>query len=156
MGEVLTGTTLGLKVGGGILRARGARQTGDAIADAARYNAELARREGTIEEARIRRFARRELSARRVRVAASGLQLEGSPSEQIAFAASEFERDAVNARISAESTAALEESRARNAEQIGGQRSLAEIFAGGADAGSFGLSLLLDAQGPPHRRRRLN
>lgn len=145
MGEVLAAATAGFNIGGTILRAKGAEQTADAISDAARLNAELARREGFIEEARRRRIGRRALSSQRVAFAKAGVQLEGSPIEFLANAASEFERDAVNARVSGLNTAALDEARADNAQIIGRQRARAEFLAGAADVGTFGLSLIRGA-----------
>lgn len=142
LSQLFAGGTIGLRATGGILEARGAKTTADAISDAAKYNAKLARREASIEEARIRRRNRRALSSMRVSFAKAGVQMEGTPLEQMAFAASELERDAVNARLAGEATAALDESRAKNARTIGRQRASASLLRSGFDIGGFGMSLL--------------
>jgi len=138
----LAGGTAGLRVAGGIMESRAAMTTARAQRDAANYNAQLSLREGAVEEARLRRGAGQMLALYEVEGATSGVQREGSRVEFMAAAASELERDAMNARISAQSTAALERARAENVMTVGRQRRFASLLDAGFDVGGFGVSLL--------------
>lgn len=116
---IFQGLAIGAPIAGGMAQADAIKQQAGAQAGAARYNAGLARAEGSAEAARIRRAGRRELGRQRTLLGASGVRAEGSPLELLAQNAFEIERDAVNAEIAGRNTARLDEAQARSAKRAG-------------------------------------
>lgn len=91
-----------------------ARQQGEAVQAQAEYNARLSERDATaareradFDERRIRTQSDAVLARQRARQGVTGLALEGSPLEVLAFSAGQLELDALSARY-----AGLEEERA--------------------------------------------
>jgi len=142
MGVLLTSFGIGGQVASGIMRSRAAEQKGQAIADAALYNARLAEREGSEEYQRRHKAARKKIGSQVAQVGKSGVRLEGSPLEFIVQNAEELERDALNALVDAQSTAALDRSRARSAKKAGETGAGTELLSGVTRAAVFGSQLL--------------
>ncbi len=117
-------------------QSQAAREQGEAVARAARWNAQLAENEAKAEEARRRRVSRRLLATQRARIAASGVQIEGSPLELLASNAAELEIEALTARYRGQTTADLERARARTAQRTARKISQAELLGGAASVGS--------------------
>lgn len=132
--QVLSGIAIGAPIAGGLQQASGIRQQAGAEAAAAQYNAQLARMEAEAEASRIRRAGRRELAKQRLRVSASGVQLEGSPLALLADNAFEIEREAVHAQIAGRNTARLDEAQARNAKRAGRTGAATALLSGGLQA----------------------
>ncbi len=137
----------GLKIGGGVLQAKAARDQADAIAEASEFNALQAEQQGLVEEGRLRRLARRKLSTQRVLFAKAGVTLEGSPLFFLAQNAGELELDAANARISARNSARLDRERADVALDAGRTAAGAALLSGLAGAIGVGLSTQSFGQG---------
>ena len=130
----------GLKIGGGVLQAKAARDQADAIAEAAEFNALQAEQQGLAEEGRLRRLARRKISTQRVLFAKAGVTLEGSPLFFLAQNAAELELDAANARINARNSARLDRERAEVALDAGRTAAGAALLSGLAGAAGTALS----------------
>lgn len=139
--EILRGVAIGAPAGAGFLQARGIQQSANAAAQAGQFNATLARQEGAAESSRIRRQGQRTLAESRRLVAQGGVELVGSPLQHIADQAAEIERQAMHAQLAAESTARLDEARARGARAAGKRQSATAILTGGTRALGTGLSL---------------
>lgn len=139
--NLLQGVAVGAPIAGGIAQAQGIRQQADAQASASRYNAQLARMEGDAEAARIRRAGRRELARQRLRVSASGVQLEGSPLDLIVANAAQIERDAFDASRAGRNTARLDEAQARSAKRAGRTGAGTALLSGGLQSASTALRL---------------
>lgn len=142
MGVFQAGVGVSTAVGGAFLRARAARETADAIEDAARFRNMQIRRTAGDEAARLRRFARRKISSQEVAFAKANVELSGSALERLLQNASELERDAANVEIAAAESIALNESRGENAQRIGRQRSAASLLTGVGGAALFSTDLL--------------
>ena len=114
-----TAITLGdvLMVGGALTSAAGVAQTMSAQANAAEYNAKVTRMEGAAEEARRRKASELHLGQMRANIAKGGVAMAGTPLMMMAESAEMAEIDAVNARWSAESSATLDDYRARSTRQ---------------------------------------
>lgn len=106
-------------VGQGVLTAIGAKTTADAEKDAAKFNAAETLRQAADEEQRIRRVAERQASVNIVRIAKSGVRLEGSPLSVLAHNAELVEKEALNVRHQGAVQAALFRARAKQAEKAG-------------------------------------
>lgn len=111
-----TAFTIGdaLALGSALTSVAGATGSARADAQAAEYNAALARNEARAEENRVRRLAGRELGQIRAGIAKSGVTTEGSPLLALAESAELAELDALNVRYSGESSASLYEQRAKS------------------------------------------
>ena len=79
MGGLANSAALGLQAGGTITSAIGQHRAGKAAEKAARFNAEMVRRETDARFAQMVGEARRRRSSNIVRVAKSGVRLSGSP-----------------------------------------------------------------------------
>lgn len=117
-GAVSTGGFLGgislSQIGSG-LSILGSIGQSNAIAQAAEYNAAIARAEGAAEEARLRREARRTMGSIRSGIGKSGVTTEGTPLLVLAESAQLAELDALTARWNGENQANLYQSKARAA-----------------------------------------
>lgn len=96
--DPISATLLAVTIAGAGVATAGSIQQAKATEAAADANAKAMREQAGIEEARVRRINRIELGRYRASVAKSGVQLAGSPLEQIVRAAGEMERNAINAR----------------------------------------------------------
>lgn len=142
MGVLLSSVGIGGQIASGIFRSQAAEQQGQAIADAALYNARLAEMEGAEEMRRRRTIARKKIGTQVTQVAKSGVRLEGSPLEFLLQNVEEMERDALNAMTAAQNTAALERARARSAEKAGRRGAGTELLAGVTRAAAYGAQLI--------------
>lgn len=102
-------------IGGALIGAAGASQQHESEAQAADYNAAMARHEAEAEESRRRRESSRQLAQIRSGRAKSGVTTEGTPLMVLAESAELAEVDALSARWSGETSAKLDEQRARSA-----------------------------------------
>lgn len=96
--DPISATLLAVTVAGAGVAMAGSVQQAKATEAAAEANAKMIREQASEEEARVRRINRIELGRYRASVAKSGVQLAGSPLEQIVRAAGELERNALGAR----------------------------------------------------------
>jgi hypothetical protein len=142
MGVLLSGVGIGGQIAGGLYRSQAAEQQGQAIADAALYNARLAQMEGAAEMARRRKAAGKQVGAYVAQMGKSGVRLEGSPLEFLVQNAEELERDALNAMVAARNTAALDRARARSAKKAGERGAGTELLMGATRAAAFGSTLI--------------
>lgn len=126
----------GAPVVSGFARGRAIESAAESSSQAFRFNAGLARQSASSEAARIRREGKRALSRSRVEVAASGVQLEGSPLDHLVAQAAEIERQALDQIVAGEQTARLDQSRARSAKRAGKQRSASALLLGGLEGGT--------------------
>lgn len=100
MGAVAAAAGMLGQLGGSVLQAKAALDEGDAAYRAGMENARLSLDEGYAEETRRRREARREMGRERLVFAKAGLRAEeGSPLDLLASNAAEFEREALDARL---------------------------------------------------------
>ena len=131
-GSALLGASIGTTLAGSLMSGIGALQQGKAVAAAANYNAFSAKLEGDAEEIRLRRLARREISAQYVQMAGKSgvLAEEGGWLEQLANNAREYEINALNAAIKGRNIAALERTRAINARRQGRASMFASVISG--------------------------
>lgn len=138
---LLQGAAIGAPIAGGIAEAGAIRSQASSQAQAANYNAQLAQNQGASEAERIRRAGRRELGRQRTLIGAGGVRLEGSPLELLAQNAYEIERDAMNAKLAAGDTAALDRAQAQNAKQAGRIGAGTALLTGALRGGGTGLEL---------------
>lgn len=127
-------------VGSGVAAA-GSIQQGQAAADAAKTQAQIALDEGRLEESRIRRASRRELAAQENAFRRSGIALEGSPLDLLAQNAGEMERNAVNVRRGTSNQVALLRTRADMAREAGRLGAASNALQGIANVGTGAASL---------------
>jgi hypothetical protein len=92
-------------IGGGVIGAYGQLQQGQAARQAGEYNAKMAEQNAkfTLEQAaadenQLRAQVRRQLGQSRASIGASGVTMEGSPSEVIEDSAAQAEMDALKIR----------------------------------------------------------
>ena len=142
MGVLLSGVGIGGQIAGGIIRSRAAEDQAKAVSDAALYNARLAEIEGAEEYKRRRKAARKQIGSYVAQVGKSGVRMEGSPLEFLVQNAEELERDALNAMVEAQNTAALERSRASGAKKAGRMGAGTELLGGLTRAAVFGSPLI--------------
>lgn len=142
MGAFLDPLTMGFSTAGTVFKAQGAKANAEAIADASRYNASLAVLQGNQAAARLRRAARRAASSEAVRIAASGVQLEGSPMDRLIENVRERELEALDVQIAAKHEATLERTRAKEVERQGRMLFGAELLSGAARLTHYGRSLI--------------
>jgi hypothetical protein len=105
-----TASTVASSVGfaGTALSAAGAIASGRAQAQAAEFNAQAAVNQAAANEAQQRRNAARVLSQGRANVAASGIEMDGSPLEVMADSAAAAELDALTIRYGGQVRASQE------------------------------------------------
>lgn len=103
--------------GSAVMEAQAQAQSLQSQAAAAEYNATVARQEAAAEEARRRRESKRQMGAMRAARAKSGVTAEGTPLLVAAESAEMAEIDALNARWTGESSARLDEARAKSAKR---------------------------------------
>jgi len=97
----MTAISVGSKVLGGVMGAKGSNQAARSAQQAAEYNAKVAeneaillQREKTAEEASLRRQSERLIGTQRVAVAKSGIQMSGSALQSLADTYFSREKDA--------------------------------------------------------------
>lgn len=126
----MTGMEVALMVASTAVSTIGAISQANAAAQAAEYNAAVARQEAAAEEARRRREAERQMGQIRAGRAKSGVTVEGSPLIVLADSAMEAEIDALNARWTGETSAKLYKMEARSARRAGIYNAGASLLSG--------------------------
>lgn len=101
------------------LTVEGQKQQAEAARAAAQARAKAAKEAGISQERALRKANKLELSAQRLRLGRSGVQVTGSPLEVLASNAAEFEREAIELRLESGRLTALELLNARNAKRAG-------------------------------------
>lgn len=91
------------------LQAAAYYQQGQAIAEAAKFNAETQRQQGLAAERQTRAQAGRQIRSIRAGIAKSGVTFEGTPTMVLAESAANAEIDALNTRWTAQRRTAITE-----------------------------------------------
>ncbi len=131
------GWTAAIMAASTLMSAAGQAKQGKAQAQAAEYNASVARMEATSEEARRRRDSDTAMGAMRTGRAKSGVTSEGTPMMVLAESAEMAELDALNARWSGETKSNLYKMEASSARKAIPYRVGATLLSGGAKAYSM-------------------
>jgi hypothetical protein len=114
--QVTLGTVATIaSIGGTVMSAMGASQQGQANAQAAEYNAAMARNEAQAEEARRRRESQRQMGAIRANIGKSGVTSAGTPLMVLGESAEMAELDALTARWQGQTQSDLYSAQARSA-----------------------------------------
>jgi len=138
----LEGVAIGAPLAGGFIEAGSARAQADAQASAFEHNALLARLEGSAESSRIRSAGKRQLGRARTQFAQGDVAFGGSALEFFAQQAAEIEREAVNASLAGQNTAALDLSRAAGARRAGKRSAASSLLLGGLQSAGVAGRLL--------------
>lgn len=133
---------------GAVTSAIGAISEGNAAADAAKHNSQMAaqnaiyaREQAAEEEQQVRIMGRKTLGSMRAAYGASGVSLEGSPLDVLAESAATMERDALNVRRAGErraqgfeAEASMENRKAGYAKTRGYLGAASNLLSGGGKA----------------------
>ena len=131
---------------GAVMSAVGAIQQGKAAKNAANYNAAIATNDARIaelqaqaEESRHRRMARKAIGGIRAAYGASGVTLEGTPTDVLYESVANAESDALNIRYGGllrsqgfMNTAQLDRMQGKNAQTAGYMNAASSLLSGGA------------------------
>ena len=131
----------GLKLGGGILQAKGIADQAEAESQALEFKAQVAEQQATSDAARLRRRNRREVSKARVGFAKAGVRLEGTPLEVLAQNAAELELDAANTEIAGRTFAQQQRRAAKTVFKQGQRAAGAALLGATGEAIGFGASV---------------
>ena len=130
---------LALQGVGTALQVQGIKHEAKAAQRSAAFNIKEIRKSGLREATQIRRAGRKLQGKNIAIVGASGATLEGSPLLAIAESAENVERQALQARINAETEAKLQALGAKGARRAGSIRTASALFSGASriiDAGN--------------------
>jgi hypothetical protein len=145
LGAVSVGSALA--VGGGIVSAMGAIQSGNAQAKMAEHNANATLQQAKANEDLQRRRSEAALARGRVAVSASGIEMSGSPLDVMAQSAADAELDALTVRYGGNVRADQLRMQGRAA-QSQGYMSAASNLLMGLSSASRGMKPVPDAQTP--------
>lgn len=104
-------------VGSYAMQAAAYNAQGQAVAEAAKFNAATQRMQGAAAERQIRTESGRQIRSIRARIAKSGVTFEGTPTTVLAESAANAEIDALNARWTAQRKASITEFEGRSGQQ---------------------------------------
>ena len=119
------------------LQAAAYYQQGQAIAEAAKFNAETQRQQGLAVERQTRSQAQRQIRSIRTGIAKSGVTFEGTPTMVLAESAANAEIDALNARWTAQRQTAITEFEGRSGQQAARLQAGVSALRGAAAAVDF-------------------